>query len=86
MAYLKSISYVFMKILQRNLLPFASTDFILRGMEKGFHIGMILTDLQKEFDTLDTPFFYKKECIGFKKSVIKWLQSKISNKKFFVTP
>ena len=29
------------------------TDFILRGMDKGFHTGMILVDLQKAFDTLD---------------------------------
>ena len=29
------------------------TDFILRGMDKGFHTGMILVGLQKAFDTLD---------------------------------
>ena len=29
------------------------TDFILRGMDKRFHTGMILVDLQKAFDTLD---------------------------------
>ena len=29
------------------------TDFILRGIGKGFHTGMILVDLQKNFDTLD---------------------------------
>ena len=29
------------------------TNFILRGMDKGFHTGMILMDLQKAFDTLD---------------------------------
>ena len=27
------------------------TDFILRRMDKGFHTGMVLADLQKAFDT-----------------------------------
>ena len=62
------------------------TDFILRGMGKGFHTGMIVIDLQKAFDTLDhTILLQKMECIGFKDSVIKWFQSYYSNKKFFVT-
>ena len=48
------------------------TDFILRGMEKGFHTGVILVDLRKAFDTLDhTVLLRKIECIGFKESVIK---------------
>ena len=29
------------------------TDFTLRGMDKEFHTGMILVDLQKAFDMLD---------------------------------
>ena len=29
------------------------TNFILRGIDKGFHTGMILAGLQKAFDTLD---------------------------------
>ena len=29
------------------------TDLILRGMDKGFHTGMILVFLQQEFNTLD---------------------------------
>ena len=62
------------------------TDFILRGMDKGFHTGMILVDLQKAFDTLDrTVLLQKMECMGFKGSVIKWFQSYLSNRKFFVT-
>ena len=62
------------------------TDFILRGMDKGFHIGMILVELEKAFDTLDhTVLLQKMECIGFKESVIKWFQSYLSNRKFFVT-
>ena len=62
------------------------TDFILREMDKEFHTGMILVDLQKAFDTLDhTALLQKMECIGFKESVIKWFQSNPSNRKFFVT-
>ena len=53
-------------------------------MDKGFHTGMILVDLQKTFDTLDhTVLLQKMECIGFKESVIKWFQSYLLNRKFF---
>ena len=59
------------------------TDFILRGMDKGFHTGMILVNLQKVFGTLDhTVLLQKIECIGFKESVIKWFQSYLSGRKF----
>ena len=62
------------------------TDIILRGMEKGFHNGIILVDLQKTFDTIDhTILLQKMKCIGFKELVIKWFQSHFSNRKFFVT-
>ena len=62
------------------------TDFILRGADKGFHIGMILVGLQKAFITLHhTVLLQKMECIGYKESVIKWFQSYLPNRKFFVT-
>ena len=55
-------------------------------MDKGFHTRMILVDLQKVFDMLDhTVILQKMECIGFKESVIKWFQSYLSNRNFFVT-
>ena len=61
------------------------TDFILSGIDKGFHTRMILVDLQKAFDTLDhTVLLQKMECMGFKESVIKWFQSYLSNRKSFV--
>ena len=50
-------------------------------MFKGQHTGMILTDLQKAFDTLDHDVLVKKkECVGFKSTVIKWFKSCLSNK------
>ena len=59
---------------------------ILRGMNKGLHIGVILVDLQEVFDKLDnTVILQKMECIPFKWSVIKWFLSYLSNRKFFVT-
>ena len=58
----------------------------MRGIDKGFHTGMILVDLQKAFDTLEhNVLLQKMECMGFKESVIKWFQSYLSNRKFFVT-
>ena len=55
-------------------------------MDKRFHTGMILVDLQKAFDTLDhTVLLQKIDCIGFNESISKWFQSYLSNRKFFVT-
>ena len=55
-------------------------------MNKRFHTGTILVDLHKPFDKLDhiVPL-QKMERIGFKESVIKWFQSYLSKRKFFVT-
>ena len=53
-------------------------------MDKGFNTGMNLVDLQKVVGTLDH-YLYKMECIDFKESFIKWFQSYLSNRKFFVT-
>ena len=55
-------------------------------MDKGQHTGMILIDLEKAFDTLDHNVLLKQmECVGFKKPVIKWFKSNLSNKKCFVS-
>ena len=44
-------------------------------MDKGFHTGVILADLQKAFDTLDhTVLLQNMEYMGFKESAIKWSQ------------
>ena len=70
MAYFISINQVLAQIFQRILAFYNFTDFILRGMDKRFHTGMILVDLQKAFDTLDhTVLLQEMECIGFKESL-----------------
>ena len=61
------------------------TDFVLTGMNKGMHTGMILIDLQKAFDILDHKVFQEKMAYpGFKTPIFKWLESYLSNKTFFV--
>ena len=61
------------------------TDFILTGMDKQTHIGMILVDLQKAFDTLDhRVLFEKMKYFGFRTSVIKSFEFHLSNRKCLV--
>ena len=46
---------------------------------------MILVDLQKAFDTLDHGVLLEKmKHFGFRISLIKWLESYLSNRKFLV--
>ena len=86
MAYFIRINLVFRANFLTDSCLVQLTDFILRRMDEGFHTGMILIDLQKASDTSDhTVLLQKMECIGFKESVIKWFQSYLSNRKFFVT-
>ena len=45
--------------------------------------GMILTDLQKAFDTIKHDILLKKlRIIGFSDHTVKWFQSYLSNRKF----
>ena len=58
---------------------------IATGFESGLHTGMILTDLQKAFDTFNHEILIKKmECLGFSKGVTLWFKSYLSNRKFKV--
>ena len=60
-------------------------DFVLTGMNKEMHTGMILVDLQKAFDTLYHGVLLEKmKYFGFQASVIKWFESYLSNRKFLV--
>ena len=61
------------------------TDFVATGMDKQMHTGMILVDLQSVFDTLDHGVLLEKmKYFGFRTSVIKWLESYLSDRKFLV--
>ena len=61
------------------------TDFVLTVMDKQMHIGIILVDLQKAFDTLDHTFLLEKmKYFGFWASVIKSFESYLSNRKFLL--
>ena len=47
--------------------------------------GMILIDLQKDFDTIDHDVFLQKlYAIGFSKHTVNWFQSYLSNRSFLV--
>ena len=50
-------------------------------MDKSFYTEMILVDLQKALDTLDQIVFMQKNSM----SVVKWFQSYLLNREFFVT-
>ena len=55
--------------------PFLSNQ-ILKGFESGKSTGMILTDLQKAFDTLDHNILLNKiKYLGFTSKVIDWFGS-----------
>ena len=50
--------------------------FVLTGMDKGMHTGMISIDLQKAFDTLDHKIVLEKmTCLDLKTPVINWFES-----------
>ena len=67
MAYFISINQIFGANFSTDSCLVQLTNFILTGMDKGFHTGMVLVYLQKAFDTLDhTVLLEKMECIGFK--------------------
>ena len=76
----------FRKIFSSDSCLVQLTDNKIKGMDNGQHTGMILIDLQKALDTLDHDVLLKKiKCVGFKKPVIKWFKSYLSNRKSFVS-
>ena len=60
-------------------------DKVLEGFYDGLVTGMILTDLQKAFDTINHDILLKKlSIIGFSDHTVKYFQSYLSNRKFTV--
>ena len=61
------------------------TDFVTTGMDKQMHTGVILADLQKAFETLDSGVLLEKmKYFGFQESVINCFELYLSNRKFLV--
>ena len=62
-------------------------DKILKGFGQGLITGMILTDLQKAFDTIDHDIncmLQKLYAIGFSKHSVNWFRSYLLNRTFLV--
>lgn len=57
------------------------SDFILTELSKGKHVGAVLIDFKKAFDTVDHNILLKKLfCYGFRDVSLDWVQSYLSNK------
>ena len=60
-------------------------DFVLIGIDKQMHTGIILVDHQRAFDFLSHGVLLKKmKYFGFRTSAIKWFEPYLSNRKFLV--
>ena len=58
------------------------TDFIKFEIDKGHHIGMVLLDLQKAFDTVDHGILLMKmEALGFSQDVIRRFRSYLTDRR-----
>ena len=78
---------------QSKFRKYHSTDFCLpyltgkisKGFDSGLLTRMILTDLQKAFDTIDhNILLLKMPSLGFSREVIDWYKSYLSSRKFHV--
>ena len=69
----------------RNLCLSFFTDKVLKGFDESLLTGMILTDLQKAFDTIDHENLLQKlKAIKFFEITIKWFKSYLSERTFLV--
>ena len=60
-------------------------DKILKGFDQGYFTGMILSDPQKAFDTIDHKLLLEKmNLLGFSDNVISWFECYLSNRTFVV--
>ena len=61
------------------------TDKSLRGFDDGLLTGIILIDLQKEFDTIDHEILLQNfKAIRLSESTIKWFESYLLERIFLV--
>ena len=76
---------------QSRFPKYHSTDFCLpyltgkisKGFDSGLLTRMILTDLQKAFDTIDhNILLLKMPSLGFSREVVDWYKSYLSTRKF----
>ncbi|MEO0686532.1 MAG: reverse transcriptase family protein, partial [Cyanobacteria bacterium J06649_11] len=57
------------------------SDYILEELAKGQHVGAVLIDLKKAFDTVDHKILLKKlYCMGFRDVAFDWFESYLSNR------
>ena len=85
MAYFISINQVFAQICQQIFALNNIQILFWEKWTKDFTLGWSKLSYKKHVDTLDhTVLSQKIECFAFKESVIKWFQSYLSNRKFFV--
>ena len=61
------------------------TDKILKGFEEDLLTGIILTDLEKAFNTINEILFKKLKAMGFFEGWITWFQSYLSERIFFIS-
>ena len=70
-----------MKFLTSSFL----NDKILKGFNKGLFKWMIITDLQKAFDTINHKILLGKlHAIGFFEKTVAWVKSYLSDRAFKV--
>ena len=82
-----TINQVFKVITQQICLCLSFlSDENSKGFDKGLLTGIILTVLQKVFDTIDHEILLQKlKAISFSESTIDWFISYLSEKIFLVT-
>ena len=82
---LYSYQYGFRKHYSKETCLSYLTDKVRTGFEKGLLTGMVLTDLQKAFDTIDHGILPDKmNCLGFSNSKVVWFNSYLTNRSFIV--
>ena len=60
-------------------------DKVAKGFDSGLLIGMILIDLQRDFDNVDCKTLIEKiKCMGFSNDVTKWFECYLSKRIFSV--